>query len=1107
MNRLFPLFRAILLAGVIGTTALAQKPLWMRYPAISPDGQTIVFSYQGDLYRVPTAGGQALPLTIHESHDFMPVWSHDGKQIAFASDRYGNFDVFVMPANGGEAKRLTFHSANDLPSDFTPDNQRVIFSSARTDDAANAQFPLGLLGELYSVPVGGGRSRMELTTPAELARYSRDGKQLIYQDIKGYEDQWRKHHTSSITRDLWLYDSQTDKHTQLTTFAGEDRNPIFSPDNRTVYYLSEQSGSFNIHSFAPGKPADSKQLTKFSKHPIRFLSGSDIGTLCFGFDGEIYTLVPGSQPQKVNIQIMNDGRLTSSKIMPINTGATEMALSPNGKEIAFISRGEVFVTSVEGGITKRVTNTPEQERSVSFSPNGRSLVYAAERQNNWNIYRTNIVRKEEPYFYASTVLNEEPVIATDAEEFQPEFSPDGKEVAYLEKRVVLKVIDLATKVTRTILPAEKNYSYSDGDQHYAWSPDGKWFLVDFGPTSIFTSDVGLVAASGKSSVVNLTQSGYNEGRAKWVMGGKALIMEADRDGMKNHGSWGGESDVYAMFFSKDGFDRFRLSKDDAALAKEQDEKDKKDKEEKDKNNKPETAKKATPTGKGDTLANGKPTLAGLVQKADSTIKLDLDGIEDRKLRLTIHSSRLADMVLSKDGEKLFYLARFEKTSDLWVTELRTKETKILAKDAGSELVLSKDGKSLFVMSEKGITKVDAESGKKEPVTISSEMNLSYQAEKAYIFDHAWRQVREKFYVTDLHGVNWADYYTEYKKFLPYISNNRDFAELLSEMLGELNASHTGCRYAHPQLNQDATASLGLFYDQAYTGDGLKISEVMKKGPLDRASSKIKPGVIIEQIDGMPVLANADYNQLLNRRADKNTLLSLYNPADKMRWEETLKPITLGEENELRYHRWVQMRRRETDQLSGGKVGYVHVRGMNDASYRTVYEDVLGKCADKESVIIDTRFNGGGWLHDDLATLLSGQKYIEMVPRGQKGGHEPMRKWIKPSVVLVGESNYSDAHMFPYAYRANNIGKIVGMPVPGTGTAVWWETQIDPTLVFGIPQVGMITNDGKYMENTQLEPDVTVRNEPEAISKGKDQQLMRAVEELQKTKPSGAPGGN
>ncbi|GAA4398121.1 S41 family peptidase [Nibrella viscosa] len=1089
----------IAVAWALCAASYAQKPLWMRYPALSPDGQTIVFSYQGDLYRVPATGGQAVPLTIHEGHDFMPVWSHDGKSIAFASDRYGNFDVFVMPATGGEAKRLTFHSANDLPSDFTADNQRIIFSSTRTDDAKNAQFPLGLLGELYSVPVTGGRTKMELTTPAEMARFSRNGRQLLYHDLKGYEDAFRKHHTSSIARDVWMYDTQTGKHTQLTTFAGEDRNPVFSASNQEVYYLSEQSGSFNVHKFSLDKPQQSTQLTRFSKHPVRFLTAADNGTLCFGFDGEIYTLTPNGQPKKVDVQILNDGRMVSQKIVPISSGASEMALSPNGKEIAFIVRGEVFVTSVEGGVTKRITNTPEQERSVSFSPDGRTLVYAAERKNNWDVYKTSIIRKEEPYFYAATVLKEEPVIATEAEEFQPHFSPDGKEVAYLEERVVLKVINLATKATRTILPADKNYSYSDGDQYYQWSPDGKWFLVNFAPYQIFTSEVGLVAADGKGAVVNLTQSGYNEGEAKWVMGGKALLMNTDRDGMKNHASWGGEGDIYAMFFTKEAFDRFKLSKEDFALLQEKEEKEKKEKDDADKEKKSEPAKDAK---------KDKSRPVATTDKKDSDVSpltIELDGIEDRKARLTIHSSRLSDAVLSKDGEKLFYLARFEKTSDLWVTDLRTRETKILAKDAGTQMELSKDGKSLFVLSEKGIARFDAESGKREAVSINGEMNLDYLAEKAYIFDHAWRQVQKKFYVKDLHGVDWTFYYNEYKKFLPYITNNRDFAELLSEMLGELNASHTGGRYAHPQQHMDATASLGLFYDQTHTGNGLKVTEVIARSPLDNATSKVKPGVIIEQIDGVAITADMDYNQLLNRKAGKNTLLSLYNPTSNTRWEESLKPVTQGEENELRYRRWVETRRKEVDRLSDGKVGYVHVRGMNDPSYRTVYEEVLGKCAGKDAVIVDTRFNGGGWLHDDLSTFLKGEKYIEMVPRGQKGGHEPMRKWIKPSAVLMSESNYSDAHMFPYTYKNHKIGKLIGMPVPGTGTAVWWESQIDPTLVFGIPQVGMVTNDGKYMENTQLEPDVLVRNDPEEIAKGRDQQLERAVQELL-NRPIAVSGG-
>ena len=1072
---------AMMIALWMSWSASAQEsPLWMRYPSISPDGQTIVFSYKGDLYRVQATGGAAMPLTMHEAHDFMPVWSNDGKQLAFASDRYGNFDVFVMPATGGEAKRLTYHSAGDMPCDFSPDGQRVIFSANRRYTAANAQFPR--FSQLYSVPVAGGNATMVMDNQAEYARYSANGTKIIYHDWKGYEDHWRKHHTSSVTRDVWIYDVPTQKYTQLSTFNGEDRNPVFGQNENEIYYLSEASGTFNIWKRTLDAKAQPAQVTTFEKHPVRFLSKAKNGRLCFGWNGEIYTMEVGGQPQKVAIQVNTDGRLNTEKIMAINGGATEFSLAPSGKEIAFIFRGEVFVTSADGSVTKRITNTPEQERSVSFSPDGRSVIYAGERKNNWNVYQSSIVRKEEPYFYASTVLKEEALAASDKEEFQPRYSPDGKELAYLEERTTLKVLNLASKASRTVLPGTYNYSYSDGDQYYSWSPDSKWLLVDYIPKGgqVFVGEIGLVNADGKSEPVNLTLSGYSDGTPKWMMEGKMMLWFSDRDGMKNHGSWGGESDVYGMFFTQAAFDRFKLSKEDFALVKEQEEKDKKEEDK---------------SKEGDKKDKDKADKKDEDKKEVKPIELELAGIENRKARLTIHSSRLSDAVLSKDGEKLYYLAQFEKTSDLWVTELRTKETKLLCKDAGSGMEISEDGKSIFVISNGNIVKIEAEGGKRENVNIKGEMNLNYLAEKAYIFDHAWRQVVKKFYVTDLHGVDWNFYYQEYKRFLPFINNNHDFAEMMSEMLGELNASHTGCRFSPPQVNTDATAYLGLFLDETYTGNGLKIAEIIAKSPFDNAKSKVKAGCIIEKIDGETVRADMDFYQLLNRKNGQLTLLSVFDPKSNTRFEEAVKPITRGEENELIYQRWVENRRKEVEATSGGKVGYVHVRGMNDQSYRTVVDEVLGKHIDKDALIVDTRFNGGGWLHDDLATFLSGKKYMDMVPREQKMGLEPMRKWTKPTTVLVGESNYSDAHLFPVTFKAYDIGKTVGMPVPGTGTAVWWEQQIDPTLVFGIPQVGMVDLNGNYMENTQFEPDIKIKNDPEIILKGKDQQIEKAVQDL------------
>ncbi|CAN5310980.1 S41 family peptidase [soil metagenome] len=1057
--------------------------LWLRYPAISPDGATVLFEYKGDIYSVPAAGGTATAMTMSESYEFAPVWSHDGRSIAFASDRYGNFDVFVMPAGGGEAKRLTYHSTREVPSSFTADDKAVYFNAARQDAASNAQFPIGLISELYSVPVAGGRVTQVMTTPAIDATVDSTGTKLIYHDIKGYESDWRKHHTSAVTRDIWTYDLGSKQYIQLTTFNGEDRNPVFDANDKDYYYLSEQSGSFNVYKSSLAAPTKSTALTHFTKHPVRFLTRSKTGTMCFSYDGELYTM-KGGEPTKLSIRVAADGRDAIDKIVPVNGGFTEAKLSPNGKEFAFAFRGEIFVSSLDGKTTKRITNTPWQERSVSFSPDGRSLVFAAEKGSNWNVYTMSITRKEEPYFYVSTVLKEEAVVATAAEEYQPAFSPDGKEVAYLENRQILKVINLATKQSRVILPADRNYSYADGDQYYQWSPDGKWFLVQFGLDGrMFVPEVGLIASDGKGELINLTRSGYDDFGPKWSMDGKMMIWGSTREGSLNQGGGANSGDVYGMYFTKALYDRSKLTKEEAALLKEQEDKAEKEKKEADKTASPSPS----PTPKPD--------------EAKKPIQIDLDGLTERKSKLTAHTSPAGDWVLSKDGEKLFYLTSFEKGNDIWVTELRTKETKLFYKLGADNpsLEMSADGKFLFVLADGKVVKVDAESAKAEPAAVNTEMVLKYSDEKAYIFDHSWREFKEKLIFPDLNGVDWDFYYTAYKRFLPYINNNYDYAEMVSEMLGEMNVSHTGCYYRANFPNTDQTASLGLLYDYSYTGSGAKVAEVIDGGPADKASSMIRAGNVIEMIDGVAIDDKIDFYQLLNRKAGKLTLLSVFDPAANKRWEETVKPVSGGDEGELLYKRWIRNRRAEVDRLSGGKIGYVHIRAMNDASMRVAFDEALGLNLGKDAIIVDTRFNGGGNIHEQLSDFLSGKKYFDVIPHGQYIGYEPIDKWIKPSIVLMGESNYSDAHLFPLAYKAKGVGKLLGMPVPGTGTFVWWENQIDPTLRFGIPMGCWQSIGGKCAENIQTEPDIRVRNEGGIMSAGRDQQIEEAVKELMKKK--------
>jgi tricorn protease len=542
-----------------------DNPLWMRYSVISPDGNTIVFAYQGDLFTVPAAGGEATLLTYHEAYDSKPVWSPDSKYIAFASRRYGGYDIFLVPAEGGKAVRLTTHSGSEIPCSFSPDAKEILFGAIIQDDPMNVQFPTGVFPELYKVSVEGGRPQRVLTTTANNAVYSDDGKYILYYDSKGYEDHWRKHHTSAVTRDIWLYNSETGKHRKLSQFEGEDMDPVFAPGDNEVYFLSEQSGSFNVWKQSLAENSKVSQISFFDKHPIRFLSISDDGMLCFGFNGEIYTGSENGDFTKVPISITNDERDNPVAYMKEMKGVTEIAVSPDGNEVAFIIRGEVFVTSTDYVTTKRITSTPQQERSVSFSPDGRSVLYASERDSSWNIYQTSIVSDDESSFALSTILKEKPIIATEKEEFQPRYSPDGKEVAYLEEREILKVVNIESGESRMILPKKYNYSYADGDQGFSWSPDGKWLLVEYSPFSFFQGDIALVDAEGKQEIVNLTNSGYGDSNPKWMMGGKMMIWYSDREGYRSHGSWGSEGDIYGMFFTKEAFDKFKLSKEERAL--------------------------------------------------------------------------------------------------------------------------------------------------------------------------------------------------------------------------------------------------------------------------------------------------------------------------------------------------------------------------------------------------------------------------------------------------------------------------------------------------------------------------------------------------------------
>ena len=1043
-------------ALLVSLTLTAETPSWIRKNAISPDGKTLAFSYKGDIYTVPATGGEARQLTSNPAYESDPVWTRDSHQIVFTSTREDSKDLYVTSVEGGVPRRLTTLPGNELPLAVTADG-RVWFSWYDNTVSSDrfSDFPGDR--QVWTTDLQG--SAPELFTSLTFSAMSFNAAgDILYEDYKGYEDALRKHHTSSVTRDIWLLRNGT--FTKLSTYPGEDRNPVFAADGDTFYFLSEQDGkTSNVYRSSVSKPQEQVQLTSYEKDPVRFLSVADDGTVAYSWNGDLYTLSGG----KVAITLSRDE--DEREMTRLNlSNATAMAVSPNGKEVAVVIRGDVFVTSVDYSTTRRITNTASQERGVAFSKDGRELFYAAEREGCWSIYKASLTEKEDSYFTYAAAIREERVSPEGETSFQMEVSPDGKWLAYLRDRTELVVQPTKGGKVRSLLKGA-NYSYSDGDQDFAWSPDSRYLLCNYQADGGWNNeDIALIEME-SGQVTNLTRSGYSDGSFRWALGGKAMTFESDKNGYRSHGSWGAESDIYIMFFDGKAYTQFGRSKEEKDIEKmllgEK------------------AAEKAEKKEKKDSA-----------DKKVEKLVLDLISRDDRIRRLTPHAAHIGDHFLTPDGGKLYFTQQLEKGYDLCCLDIEKGDVRVLRKDVRGRFTPSADGKSLFIFSGASLQRLTLASDKFDNVSFSGEFEFKPAEERAYIFEHAWKQVKEKFYVEDLHGADWDYYHTNYARFLPHINNDYDFQDLLSELLGELNGSHTGGRY-RPGVTR-RLGHLGVLYDLSWKGDGLKIAEVLPGGVLNNADASIEAGDVILSIEGTPVKAGDDWRTLLYERAGKKTILQV-KTGGKTR---QLIVTPAASEADLMYRRWVRQREEMVEKLSGGKIGYVHVRGMNSPSFREVYSKALGRYRNCEALIVDTRHNGGGWLHDDLVTFLGGKEYCLFTPRGQYIGHEPFNKWTRPSCVLVCEDNYSDACGFPYAYRALGLGKLIGAPVPGTMTAVWWETQINPQIIFGIPQVGNWgVKDGRYIENLQLEPDILVYNDPASVLAGRDLQLEAAVQEM------------
>ena len=1045
--------------------AMENNTGWLRKSAISPDGKRIAFSYQGDIFVVSSEGGLARQLTSSAAYESDPVWAPDGKQIVFTSSREGSKDIWRIGIGGGTPARITTYQGGETPLCVTPDG-KVLFSAVIGIDPKTCAFPGD--PQLWSVPLEGGKPQMVFPFTVGNASVNASGD-ILYEDYKGYEDPLRKHHTSSVTRDIWVRKASDGSFTKLSDYIGEDRNPVFAADGDSFWWTSEREGDcFNIWRSSVSKPSECVKVSSFETHPVRNISASADGTLLASWNGSLYLIKEGAEPRKLSICVNKDNDEHQVVYRNLTSGVSALCPSWKGDELALVLHGDVYVTGVDFKATRRITNTPSQERGVSFAPDGRSLYYAAERDGNWGVWRASLKNKDDKFFSLGGEIEEELFTEAGQTCFQPMVSPDGKWVAFLRDRTELVIRSVDGKQEKSLLKGV-NYSYTDGDQEFEWCPDSKHLLVtDQSDGGWNNSDIALVDIK-DGKVTNLTRSGYSESNFRWALDGKAMTFCSDRAGYRSHGSWGAEYDVYAMFFDGKAYADFVLDENSDKILK-------------------------ALSGKKDA-------------KKDSTLTLDLKHIEDRLVKLTPSSARLGSYILSPDGRSLYYTARQQDGTSMFKRDLKSGSVKELEKGLRGGFIADQSGKNIYMISGSSIVCMNLSNGQRKNITFSGEFEYRAREEREYIFEHTWKQVDEKFYDKNIHGLDWKAMHDNYVQFLPYIANGEDFKDMLSEMLGELNGSHTGARYYSSGSRN--VAYLGVLFDENWTGEGLKIAEVLPGSRLQIVYPELKEGDIITAVNGEKIGCNALWYEVLDRQARKMLTLRIKVAKDSKLAQGVSDALNLDDEIELRlvaggndsdayYTRWVRRNEEIVERLSGGRVGYVHVEGMDSPSFREVYKNALGKYRNCEALIVDTRHNGGGWLHDDLATFLNGKAYVEFRPRGQYIGTEPYSKWNKPSCVLVCEDNYSDASGFPYVYKTLGIGKIIGTPVPGTMTAVWWETQIDGATVFGIPQVtswGLAED--RPLENLQLEPDILVYNDPQSVIDGVDKQLEAAVAEMLK----------
>ncbi|WP_454717752.1 S41 family peptidase [Caulobacter segnis] len=1065
--KLKALLGAVSALALSASSAMAADALpSFAEPALSPDGSEIAFASGGDLWTVPAAGGQARLLVTDEATESRPLYSPDGKSLAFVSTRSGVPNIYVLTLATGELRRLTFGDSAEALDGWSRDGQWIYFTSGVNDVAR--------LGDVYRVAASGG-------TPLEVSRErylnefqsapSPDGRSVALA-AKGMSSAqfWRNGHSHIDESELWLKTINGADYQKLLPAGSKHNWPMWSPDGKALWYMSDESGTENLWRLPIG--GTPQQITRFTDGRLLFPTiGYDGRTIVFERDFAVWRLdTTTGQATQVPIALRG-APAVAGETHKNETSFDSLALSPDGKKAAIIAHGEVFAVSTkDGGAAQRVTRTPILERDPTWSPDSKRLVYVSERDRAANIYAWDFTTNQETALTTGAVRNTVPT-----------WSPDGKVLAYVRdgKEVRVMTFDPAGKIATDRVLFQGPLGGFD-DTPLTWSPDSRWIAFTVSDRKAF-DNVNVVSLDGGAARPVTFLANGNVGKVAWSPDGKYLLVDMS------------QRSEDAKILRVDLLPNVPKFKEDAFrdLFKPADAPDKPA------DSKAEPAKTDAPAKP---VTDVKP--AAPKKKVEPT-RIVFEGIRERAAYLPLGMD-VGDPLISPDGKTLVFRARQAGQSNFytWNLDELAKEPPVpvqltSTRKPKGDIAFSPDSKEVWFLEGGAIVSSPVDTPKPKPLAANAELDVDFDVEKTVVFEQAWGVLNRGFYDPKFHGANWE---ALRQKWQPYIAGSRTGDELrrnINLMIGELNASHSGInKAADPAAPVVRAANLGLRFDRdAYeAGKGLVVSEVIALGPAALEGS-IRPGETLVAVNGEKLSPGVNLDKLLRGAAGKRTVLMVADAGGKSTRDAVVRPISTTTATGLLYRQWVNDRRAYVEKVSGGQLGYVHIADMSDASLAQLYIDLDAQNQGKQGVVIDVRNNNGGYVNGHALDVFARRNYLMMtardrfpVPSRQNLGQRALGL---PTVLVTNESSLSDAEDFTEGYRSLGLGKVVGKPTAGWIIFTGGRQLIDGSTV-RLPFIRIEDLRGQNMELNPRPVDVDIDR---PLGEAGDAQLDAAVKVL------------